>query len=133
MVRCQQCSNFRRLETIENLYLDPMNITPANLKLISLRRKEESKDFQEFIKLNNIFVKQFYVVDLEWFLQWKCFIMNDSTEKILVNSKKKNSSNKSIGVLPPGPVSNVNLFEKNASSFSNVTLKKSLKKVHDNI
>ena len=55
--------------------------------------------------------------------------MNDITEKFLANSKKRNSSNKAIGILPPGPVCNLNLFEKNTKEFTEKTLKKGLKKV----
>jgi hypothetical protein len=95
-----------------------------------LRRKEESRDFQENIKLNSQAQSNFFVVDLEWFLQWKCFIMNDQSEKPLPNSKKRISSNKSIGVLPPGPILNSNLFDKNAKEFKEKNLKKGLKKVN---
>lgn len=101
------------------------------LKLLSLRRKEESKDFQDNIKLNlNGPDNRFYVLDLDWFLQWKCYVMNDSTEKYLANTKKKISVNKNVGVLPPGPISNTNLFEKNAKEMNDKTLKKGLKKVN---
>jgi hypothetical protein len=55
--------------------------------------------------------------------------MNDLTEKNLSNSKKKISTNKLIGVLPPGPINNTNLFEKNYKELSEKTLKKGLKKV----
>lgn len=70
-----------------------------------------------------------FVVELEWFMQWKCFVMNDQSEKLLPNSKKKNSVNKLIGVLPPGPITNINLFEKNSQQYTLGNLKKSLKKV----
>jgi len=54
--------------------------------------------------------------------------MNDINEKILPNNKKRISLNKEIGVLPPGQISNKNLFEKNSSSDIR-NFKKSLKKV----
>ena len=52
------------------------------------------------------------MIDIEWFLNWKCFVMNDLTEKHLQNNKKMISINNKIGVLPPGPISNENLIEK---------------------
>jgi hypothetical protein len=55
--------------------------------------------------------------------------LNDSTDKLLLNSKKKISGNKSIGVLPPGPVTNMSLFEKGVKEFNEKSLKKGLKKV----
>lgn len=55
--------------------------------------------------------------------------MNDITEKFLPNTKKKISENKIIGVLPPGPVTNINLFEKNCKDFNENSIKKGLKKV----
>ena len=42
--------------------------------------------------------KPFYVVELEWFLLWKCFVTNDLTDKNLSNNKKKISINKNIGI-----------------------------------
>jgi len=75
----------------------------------------------------------FYAVDIEWFYLWKCFALNDTSEKIFSNAKKKLSQNKNIGVLPPGPITNVNLFEKNTQVFSEKTLKKGLKKVSNKI
>ena len=117
---------YRRLDTLPNTYTDPLNITEAELKLIQLRRKEEGKDFQDYLKLTS---ERFYVVDLEWFFQWKAFVMNDLTDKNLPNNKKKISTNKIVGVLPPGPVTNTNLFEKNYKQLNDKTLKKGLKKV----
>jgi hypothetical protein len=58
--------------------------------------------------------------------------MNDVNEKNLSNSKKKISPNKYIGVLPPGPITNINLFDKNSKEFSEQTLKKGMKKVFKN-
>lgn len=97
---CSTCSAFRRLETIDNLYSHPDTISSDNLKLLVLRRKTESKMFQDFIKESDILLSQgkpFYVLEIEWFLLWKCFVTNDLTEKNLSNHKKKISINKLIG------------------------------------
>ena len=71
----------------------------------------------------------FFVIDIEWFLNWKCFVSNDTTEKNLTNNKKNISPNKNIGILPPGPITNFNLFEKQIKDYSFNNLKKYLKKV----
>ncbi len=70
----------------------------------------------------------YYALDLQWFLEWKSFVMNDLNEKILPNSKKNISKNKEIGVITPGPVLNGSLFEKKTDSIDKI-LRKGLKKV----
>lgn len=56
--------------------------------------------------------------------------MNDNTDKILNNSKKKISPNKHIGIFTPGPITNTILFDKHVKEFNEKTIKKGLKKVH---
>ncbi len=73
--------------------------------------------------------KIYYVIHIEWFLQWKCYVINDLTEKFLVNNKKRISPNKQIGVLPPGPIQNNCLFDKNVTEHNEKSLKRGLKKV----
>lgn len=85
--------------------------------------------FQELFK-NSSNETNFYVIDIEWFLNWKCFVSNDITEKNLTNNKKKISPNKNIGILPPGPITNFNLFEKQLKDYSFKNLKKNLRKVY---
>jgi hypothetical protein len=96
--------------------------------MLNQRRREECKEFQENIK-NVDSEDKFYALDIDWYLQWKCFVTNDMTDKTLNNTKKKISPNKNIGVLPPGPITNSNLFDKNIKEFSLKSLKKGLKKV----
>jgi hypothetical protein len=126
-IRCTSCGNYRRLETINSILNDPMNATQNDIKLLSQRRKKESKEFQEHIKVNQS--EKFFALEIEWFLLWKCYVMNDMSEKYVSNTKKKISPNKYIGVLTPGPITNMNLFDKNAKEFNEKTLKKGLKKV----
>jgi len=134
-VSCVNCSSFRRLETIEYFFSNPLKITADNLKLLIQRRKTESKMFQDYIKETDALLSQgkyFYVIDIEWFLLWKCFVTNDLGEKTLSNNKKKISLNKQIGVLPPGPINNTALFNKSLKSntqYSDKSLKKGLSKV----
>lgn len=74
-----------------------------NKDYIKLIKEEESKEFQELIKNNfndnynenidedNI---NYYVIDLEWFNEWKNFIQN-------------------IEIYPPGPINNKRLLKDN--------------------
>lgn len=97
---CVNCSAFRRMETIKNYFSNPENISGDDLKIVYLRRKTESKMFQDYIKETDSLISQgksFFVVDIEWFLLWKCFVTNDLSEKNLPVSKKKISINKLIG------------------------------------
>lgn len=130
-ISCFSCDRFRRFETILNFYSSPNKVSTEDMKLFQVRRKAEGKIFQDLIKENEALKREgslFYVIDLDWFLQWKCYVTNDSTDKNLPNSKKKFSINKEIGVLPPGPISNGNLFYK-ANQFEEKTLRKGLSKV----
>jgi len=53
-----------------------------------------------------------YIISSEWLFKWKCFVQN----KISRNADKKlaaevrKSENAAIGILPPGPITNRNLF-----------------------
>lgn len=80
--------------------------------LLIIRRKEECKEFHE--KNNNtnksLNEKQ-YIVDIDWFLHWKCFVTNDLTEKYLPNNEKRISSNNKIGILSPGPIYNEKIID----------------------
>jgi len=128
---CLNCSAFRRMETLPNFYSNPDLFSSDDLKLLSLRRRTESKMFQDFIKETEVLLLQgrlFYVVEIEWFLLWKCFVTNDLSEKNLTNNKKKISVNKQIGVLPPGPINNSFLFNKPLKEYSDKTIKKGLSK-----
>lgn len=111
-----------------NILAEPLSVSSAEITFLNKRRKDEGKNFQELFKAPSANNK-FYVIDIEWFLNWKCFISNDNTEKSLANSKKKISPNKGIGVLPPGPISNYNLFDKNTKEYTAKNFKKGMKKV----
>ena len=52
--------------------------------------------------------KEWYAVSTRWLHQWKCFVLNQpSIETRLVRA----SPNEQIGILPPGPISNIDLFD----------------------
>jgi len=107
-----------------------MSVSTDDIKLINLKRKAEGKEFTELTQQYSPTDKDidcnFYALDLDWFLKWKSFVLNDLNEKIL--PKKKILIVKNVGVIEPGQISNKNLFEKN-SKFTIKNLKKGLKKV----
>jgi hypothetical protein len=139
--RCTSCHIFRKVESYENITSNPMYTTKEEIQSLSLRRKQEVEEFQQIYKNENkgsninkdSSIIQFYALDLEWFLLWKCFVTNDVTDKYISNSKKRICPNKSVGVLPPGPISNSNLFEKGTKEFNWKSLRKGLKKNDDYI
>ena len=93
-----------------------------DIDLLIVRRKEECREFHE--KFNNkVLNDKEYIIDIEWFLNWKCFVTNDLTERFLSNNKKLISTNNNIGVLAPGPILNHNLIDNQKN------IKKNLKNV----
>lgn len=56
--------------------------------------------------------ERWYIVSSEWLFKWKCFVQNKvsrSAEPRLINEVRM-SSNKAVGILPPGPIQNQALF-----------------------
>ena len=117
------------MEDIPNLLDKPSEVIyifkKANFKdidILIIRRKEECKEFHEKYNSKTSSNKQ-YLLDIEWFLQWKCFVTNDLTDKHLSNQEKLVSANSQIGVLFPGPIVNHKLLD------SSKNLRKSIKNV----
>jgi hypothetical protein len=100
--------------------------TAPDIDLLIMRRKEECREFHEKFNHKVLNDKQ-YMIDIEWFLNWKCFVTNDLSERFLSNSKKLISNNQNIGVLAPGPLSNQNLIDNQKN------VKKNLKNVKINL
>lgn len=113
------------------MFSDPNLLSQNEISLVVKRRKEESNFFKGAIKFNSQEGIKLFALDIDWFLVWKGFVTNEVSGKNVPNSKKIVSSNKLIGVLPPGPVTNANLFEKKAKSFGKETLKPEMKKNQD--
>ena len=109
---CSGCTRYRKLETYNNIIFNPFKISKNELIELNNRRKHEIKVFKTLSKKDNSKGKYVYAINLEWFLEWKCFVTNDLSDKLIHNSKKRISDNKLIGVLPPGYISNGKLCEK---------------------
>jgi hypothetical protein len=129
-LKCTNCGLFRKHESFENILYNPTEITKEELKFFNARKKQEVAEFQKLYKNTNN-SKEFYAIDIEWFLFWKCYVTNDQTAKYISNSKKGISIHKSIGVLPPFIITNSNLFEKNCQSFTKNKLRQGLIKNDD--
>ena len=129
-VKCTSCGLYRRVETIPNLFINPEMITDEDAKFIHARRKEEAGEFQVLLK-QSAQSDKYYVIDIEWYLKWKCFVTNDMTEKYLKKENLPICNAKNVGVLPPGPVDNLPLLDKNENG--EFSLKKGLQKKKDYI
>lgn len=107
-----------------------MEVSTEEINQLISRKNEECKIFANY--LNEQYIEDIsYVLEMEWFLNWKCFVTNDITEKYLSNSKKNLSINNLIGVLDPGPIMNYSLLDNVEKEYSDVRFKKGLKKNED--
>lgn len=64
--------------------------------------------------------KCWYMISGDWLLQWKSFISNKVSSNLLKTNPNAKyiirfSDNPKIGILPPGPISNYDLFTKEAN------------------
>lgn len=50
-----------------------------------------------------------FIISSNWLFQWKCFISNKISNSG-THQRIRESLNKSIGILPPGPISNEDLL-----------------------
>jgi hypothetical protein len=123
--KCHLCGCFRKMESLENLIVNPFDSTKSEMQFLHQRRKQEIKEFQALYKKNEK-TEFYFVLDIEWFLLWKCFVTNDLTEKYIPNVKKRISVNKNIGILPPGPITNAILIDRKTNN-----IRKGLKKNDD--
>ena len=70
-----------------------------------------------------------FLISSEWLYLWKCFISNRIASignlPPTVKDSVKMSSNPKVGILPPGPISNQDLFSSNPVT-NTIELKKGL-------
>ena len=90
---CSGCTRYRKLETYNNIIFNPFKISKNELIELNNRRKHEIKVFKTLSKKDNSKGKYVYAINLEWFLEWKCFVTNDLSDKLIINSKKRISDN----------------------------------------
>jgi len=120
-LECSKCTTYRNIETFPNIIENPMKATEIEIKLLKERRAHE----KEMICARDLLTPEilpmddsWYLISTDWLTQWKAFIFN----KPCKNSRI--SPNSAIGVLPPGPISNYSLFQRDKQ-----TLKDGLQRV----
>jgi len=76
-----------------------MEVTEDEIKILNMRRNEEIKEFEKMHKIlpSPKEKSKFYCVEMEWYLQWKAFVLNDQSEKNITKNKLRISQNKDIG------------------------------------
>jgi hypothetical protein len=99
----------------KNLLHDPMNVTDDEIQSLNNRRKME----KQLILEKDLDCKQeklWFIISSEWLSQWKSFISNKasslSKDEVAYKSRLRVSENPKIGILPPGPISNDDLYVK---------------------
>lgn len=121
--KCINCDRYRKLQTIDYFSDNPSSSFELLKQVVNNRRKDESKEFKRLlnesqaINKNNLIKnnkahilssennsntdqkEKLYFIDIEWFLSWKCYVMNDITEKTLPNNKKMIFYVKNLGRL----------------------------------
>jgi len=108
-IQCSNCNVFRLLESYRNLIENPASVSKQEVEQLKQRREQEKnlicgRDLltPEVIKMDT----SWYIISSAWLSQWKAFIFNRPSKNSCV------SSNHTIGVLPPGPISNHTLLVK---------------------
>lgn len=113
-ILCTSCNVFKPLEMYKNLVHQPMKATEEELLYLNKRRKAE-KDLI-FEKENSKQIDSlWFIISTQWLIHWKCFLSNKTIAKVDGNDvdfkdQLSISENPNIGVLPPGPISNSDLF-----------------------
>jgi hypothetical protein len=99
----------------KNLLHNPMNVNDEELSCLNERRKKEKQLILDR-DLDNASEKPlWFMISSEWLNQWKSFVSNKISSHLKVENKVENvrkSENSKIGILPPGPISNDDLFIK---------------------
>ena len=98
--KCSNCDRYRKLQTLDYFTNNPSDSFEVLKQVINNRRKDESKEFKRLLNesqaqyknkamnVNNNVQEKIYFIDIDWFLSWKCYVMNDLSEKTLMNNKK---------------------------------------------
>ena len=118
-ITCRTCKSFRPLSTYPNLLNNPAAATPAEVEELQARRKAELELISQLDSQEPTGV--WYIINSDWITEWKNFIFNKPS-----HNRLQNSTNKNIGTLPSGPISNSRLF---ANPDGPVELKPKLKPV----
>ena len=112
----------------KNILHDPHNVTEQELIFLDQRRKMEKQmildkdilsqemddDADKEGDSDDDSKKHWFMISGDWLFQWKCFISNKISSSAKVSQEVKNqvqfSTNKEIGILPPGPIYNQDFY-----------------------
>ena len=116
-VFCEKCHVFRPPETYKNLLHNPQSASDEEILSLNNRRKLE----KQLILEKDLDCKQeklWFMISSEWLSQWKSFISNKasslSKDQVAApfKARLRVSENPRVGILPPGPISNDDLYVK---------------------
>ncbi len=125
-VFCEKCLIFRPVEMYKKILHHPMNVTDEELASLNERRVQEKRLILER-DLECKEEKVWFMLSCEWLAQWKSFISNKISSSLSLQVSQSSdlkgsvegikprvrlSENPRIGVLPPGPITNDDLFVK---------------------
>lgn len=124
-VTCPTCGLLRKIPTFNNNNLkNKIGVTHEEIQQYVLRRKEEEKQYKRLLEIQSHSpenTKQ-YLIEMEWFSLWNSYITNsnftDNDDNLTISEIKE------IGILPPGPITNYHLVERDNNG--NYALKKEL-------
>ncbi len=106
-VQCGGCHTFRNIDTFQNIVYSPGDVTEQEMVLFSKRRLLEKRMIcgRDLITSEKLRTDEcWYIISADWLKEWKAYIFNRPSGKSVV------SPNREIGVLPPGPITNVALL-----------------------
>ena len=108
----------------KNILHNPAEVTEYEVDCLNKRRKLEKHLILDR-DLDSHQDKYWFIISSDWLQKWKCFIANkrsSSHKEMDANDHAeccmgiRESSNPVIGILPPGPISNIDLFIKKAGT-----------------
>ena len=124
-VICPSCGLLRKIPTFNNNYFqNKIDVTDEEIHHYVLRRKEEEKGYKCLLEKESHSPRNTikYLIDMEWFSLWNSYINNENFTDNDVNLAY--SEINEIGILPPGPITNEHLVERDNNG--NYVLKKEL-------
>lgn len=111
-VECVSCRTFKPLDLYPTFFNNSSQITQNELAMIEKRRSKEKSivckkdsNYPEDIQL-------WYLIDAEWLKDWKSFVGN---KKCKSSNGARMCKNEEVGILEPGPISNVKLITADAA------------------
>lgn len=127
VIKCTNCGLMRRLETFNTNFSDTFEDiedleNEKELNLINERRKIEMKEYEDIVGSNDQ-NEEVFLISSKWLKDWEIYIKNNKEDAIYTYIDKI------AGVLPPGPIYNDDLIERNKDD--QIILKQKIKEGKD--